>query len=926
MATTNQAKDHLIQNFKSVLGAYHTQKVKPTRDEVIAARYGQASLSDGINNQFKKLGSPIYDAKVGTYVHANTTIAEVKDFKILGNTVNGKSVGDDNLDGTYQLTLVCNNANLITENIFPLALDDSGNEVTGTYNVSDFFNVTEAQQYVVSSNNTKTVANIYYYDSTKTFLGMDLNHDVFTTPANCSYARIMIRETVELPMVQVEIGTVEHDYVENERYSTTIKIPTKLEGTSTKHDELYYDNDRNVFVIKKVVEQGIVNIIPEIIELPLFDMLYIPTFEGTTIVTCEAAVKPSIDIKFPVNIVAGYVTLSELNKRSFNRSTSISGGSLGFDYVSDYLNLRNTIVNNVPVDCYIDNVELHPVVEAHKNVFDFTEVEHSDIDDFNYSPDTTFMSLTLNNNTNATVTMKHLGVAPNTQYTLIGKISKNTLGVSFDLAVDGAGHILNTTTDTNLNIPANTVGIVNFIITTPATLESTDVYTLKVPSQTTGVLEFEYLNLIEGALRQDEIDAFIPRKGFDCIHVNGIYSDKLELSSMSNLVDELVMGNINAAGEEVPSGSDVRSNLIYRYTKAYDTIYTNKSCFMHQYDVNKRLLPTSPQKTVKHTLDTHAVYVRFVIEGTSDTDDFVATFFGKQFDVGYQSKKYITLEYLSDLYYKDDNDPQIISLNEMYRFGIDYNYIHKKDGSYIFNQLFKRDKLTTYTEFDSAIHVFPNFDSADHKYVGFMIDTVELCDFFKNDNFIRCTHLKNTVINNKTVAYTGDDGEFIDKEGQHVYIRVFAERIGIADASTATTAEKIQKLSDWAGSHMVYIMMKTDSNRDRQVINTLDSIAYNKAFTLKSDLSVPLNISFRLHDNKNKMINDLKAYVENISSELKRGRILLEDSIDDQQRLTQQLAEVAMEADKTKADLTATNTALTALTARVTALEGTHTP
>jgi hypothetical protein len=138
-------------------------------------------------------------------------------FVDIGNNLNiGVGVIDDiNLKQTYaKVTASKNlfNPATITVGQYIGYADGLFNPVVG-YNESDFIKVSPNTNYVKSDSQQ-----LVFYNSNKTYISGLASATTFTTPSNCAYVRITVKDNV-LSTYQLELGTVATAYVP---YSITI--------------------------------------------------------------------------------------------------------------------------------------------------------------------------------------------------------------------------------------------------------------------------------------------------------------------------------------------------------------------------------------------------------------------------------------------------------------------------------------------------------------------------------------------------------------------------------------------------------------------------------------------------------------------------------------------------------------------------------
>lgn len=214
------------------------------------------------------LKSPMSETLKGEYVTCtNTTIGDLLDVKIYGNTVQNpsnladiKSVGKDNGDGTYKLVV-----GACSENLFDgkfkkdTAINNNPNDVNNNYgkdytsvgfqSSESYTRVEPSTTYKYSSKSSDSNFNVmvFYYDANYNTISWETKWLEFTTPNNARYVRFYVPDKYAQPDVMLVKGATKPPFVPYEGILNNLKLPCPLE----KWDYIYFDEKENAWCIYK---------------------------------------------------------------------------------------------------------------------------------------------------------------------------------------------------------------------------------------------------------------------------------------------------------------------------------------------------------------------------------------------------------------------------------------------------------------------------------------------------------------------------------------------------------------------------------------------------------------------------------------------------------------------------------------------------
>lgn len=254
------------ENIKEVNNKFEMITASKQQDaEIIIARDGEISLNARIERDVKK-GKLIEETKTGEYLTFDDTVDSIiSSIELHGNTIQNpntleiKSAGIDNGDGTYKMSILSCGENLLKPvfKLGNLSLNNADNtrghsvfpvKVLSNSNIS--INVPNGYGVMISK---VDVNNIYISNLSSGYL--QNNHTVNVGDSKfigIQFKRndnaILSESEFQNLNIKLQEGTVATPYAPYQETRCDIKLPCQLE----KWDKLYFDKEENAWCVDKV--------------------------------------------------------------------------------------------------------------------------------------------------------------------------------------------------------------------------------------------------------------------------------------------------------------------------------------------------------------------------------------------------------------------------------------------------------------------------------------------------------------------------------------------------------------------------------------------------------------------------------------------------------------------------------------------------
>lgn len=250
--THMKAAHDRIDNIVAQAGTDNTELVDARID---TAGVKHTTLNNRIKAETKIMGERLQEVS-GEYITVENTVSgPITDIEILGNTtqdpnnlVDIKSVGDLQEDGTYKMSILSCNKNLINEKTFEdntIYYQDTGKKDNNSNFKAYKVKLKPNVSYFLTNVTSGATQVVMYKNGTRVHGGFDLkgliNRDI-------DEIAISVSKSVTNPVLQLEEGAVATPYTPHQSNKSSILSPVPL-GNG---DRLYYDNVEGAWCIDKV--------------------------------------------------------------------------------------------------------------------------------------------------------------------------------------------------------------------------------------------------------------------------------------------------------------------------------------------------------------------------------------------------------------------------------------------------------------------------------------------------------------------------------------------------------------------------------------------------------------------------------------------------------------------------------------------------